>query len=137
MKVRGTIPMSLIMIGFLFSVAHGTKAAERFYVSPSGSGTACTSSSPCALWRVQSAAAGDTWILNDGVYDPIRLDNLHGTESQPITIRAENERQAYIKGPGGSYDVFTVSNSSWLIINGIRVSDTISSNPIGNPVFIH
>jgi parallel beta-helix repeat protein len=136
-NTRLPIRMGLIIIGFLVLFVHGTKAAATFYVSPNGSGTACTFSSPCALSRLQSAAAaGDTWILTNGVYRPIRLDNLHGNKSQPITIRADNERQAHVKGPGGSYEVFTVSNSSWLIIDGIRVSDTISLNPQASPVFI-
>jgi parallel beta-helix repeat protein len=125
------------IISGLLLFAYGTTAAETFYVSPNGSGTACTSSFPCALTRLQSAAAaGDSWVLNDGVYSPIRLINLHGTQSQPITLRAANERQAYVKGPGGSSDVFTVANSSWLIIEGIRVSDSISANPQAVPLFI-
>jgi parallel beta-helix repeat protein len=136
-NVRLPIRIGLVMIGSLFLVTHGTKAAETFYVSPNGSGTSCTSSSPCAVSRLQSGAmAGDTWILNNGVYNPIRLDNLHGTREQPITVRAAKEREAYVKGPGGSYEVFMVSNSSWLIIDGIRVSDSVSSNPQTSPVHI-
>ena len=101
----------------LFFIALSANAAT-YYISPG------ESLSEAAAQLV----AGDTLILRNGIYSPARIDGLNGTQSQPIRIKAENERMAHLKGQGGPTDVFNISNSSWLILEGFDVSDILSAS---------
>ena len=101
----------------LFFIALSANAAT-YYISPG------ESLSEAAAQLV----AGDTLILRNGIYSPARIDGLNGTQSQPIRIKAENERMAHLKGQGGPTDVFNISNSSWLILEGFEISDILSAS---------
>src|SRR5262245_52203861 len=107
-----SIPVSSALFFSLFFIALSANAAT-YYISPGQS--------------LSQAAAqlvpGDTLILRNGIYTPDRIDGLSGTQSQPITIKAENERMAHLKGRGGPTDVFNISNSSWLVLEGFEISD--------------
>jgi parallel beta-helix repeat protein len=81
----------------LASLAH----AESYYVSPDGSGSACTRAEPCALdTGAQSALAGDTVILMDGTYFTPLLPENSGTEKAWITFQADECALPIIEGPG-------------------------------------
>jgi len=80
---------------------------------------------------------GDELVLLDGVYEPggtgffdaVCTDPYswetaanHGTESSPITVRAQNERQAWLRGDG-SFFPFKVFGCSYWNFEGLRVSN--------------
>jgi hypothetical protein len=64
-----TISQVLFSFPFDFSEVKEAHAATDRYASPMGSGTACTSASPCALQTaLGQAVAGDTVIAMNGIY---------------------------------------------------------------------
>jgi hypothetical protein len=114
-----------------------TSAASAFYVSTGGSGSTCSSGSPCALSRLMSTSEprpspGETWILQDGTYN-ITGSNfvnlncasggnaLNGTASAPITLQADNERLAWLK-TNGLTPALRITSCNYWHINGLRFS---------------
>src|SRR5947199_1201589 len=92
------------------------------YVSPNGSGTTCSSASPCAISRIAIAAApGDTWALKNGTYSGsgsvLLLDSNYGvqngTQQNHIRVMAENPGSAILQGDGSAGHVLRVANLSW------------------------
>jgi hypothetical protein len=65
------------------------EAINSFYVSPNGSGTACSLASPCALVEgLDQAMPGDELVLYDGVYyEGEFYPPRSGTKGAPIVIR--------------------------------------------------
>jgi hypothetical protein len=113
-------------------------AGATFYISTSGSGSTCSNGAPCALTRLVSTSeprpsAGETWLLKDGTYDMASIGTialncaasggnaLNGTASAPITIQAENERQAWLKS-NGLQSALRLTNCNYWQVNGLRFS---------------
>ncbi len=82
-------------------------AATTYYASPTGSGSTCSSASPCTITGgLQKMSSGDTLILNDGTYTG--TSNLIGDYASPqvwppsgtsgsfTTIKAAHVGQAII-----------------------------------------
>src|SRR4051812_26276862 len=70
------------------STAPAASAATQRYASPTGSGTACSSASPCSIRQaVEDAAGGDEVIVNPGDY--------------PLTAALEKTAQITIHGVAG------------------------------------
>ena len=113
------------------------------YVSSSGSGSTCSSGSPCAVsYMIANAAAGDTWRFKDGTYPPISLNCLsnfrNGTSGSPITLTADNERQAFFLGNGQQDGTIFIANCSWLNLVGLYAeSADFNGSAEGNPLFIY
>jgi len=75
--------------------------AETYYVSPDGGGSACTRDEPCALnTGADSALAGETVILMDGVYTTPLLPENSGSPEAWITFQADECALPIIEGPG-------------------------------------
>ncbi|MCR4408333.1 MAG: right-handed parallel beta-helix repeat-containing protein, partial [Anaerolineae bacterium] len=74
--------------------------SKSYYVSPTGSGTECTLTGPCALsYAVSQAQAGEEIVLRGGVYyqDEISLPRS-GTSGAPIVIRGYDGETAILDG---------------------------------------
>jgi hypothetical protein len=73
------------------SIPAAASAATQRHASPAGSGTACTSASPCAIKHaVEAAGTGDEVIVNPGDYPvtvaDLRVDpgvTVHGVPGKP------------------------------------------------------
>ena len=77
-------------------------SASSYYVSPSGSGSQCTLSSPCSLTTgLGMPRPGDEVVLMDGVYSQTLYINRGGTASAPVVVRALNRRKAIIQLSNG------------------------------------
>jgi len=136
---------SLVVFVFLGGVFAPRLLAATLYVSTSGSGTTCSSVSPCALSRISTAAVpGDTWIVKNGTYSGTPALTLNcssgssnGTSSNPITVQAENERQAFLSGNGNG-PTMSVVNCSWWKYIGLRIegADNAGQTGSGSVVFI-
>ena len=50
----------------------------------------------------------------------------NGTQAQPITIRAENERKAHLHSTSGR-GILRVQNCGWCVFDGLYVSNTPSA----------
>lgn len=87
-ELRKLKSIFLVIVFFaLFSIAKSSQAAT-LYVSASGSGSACTEGTPCALSYAlgTKCVAGDTIILNSGTYaDDISLTSASKHSNLTIT----------------------------------------------------
>ena len=74
------------------------------FVSPTGSGNACSESAPCNVgtWLSTQAAAGKVLCMKDGVYkgesQMLTFSSRSGTSGNPITVRAINDGAVLIDG---------------------------------------
>ena len=75
-------------------------ALHSYYASPTGSGTQCSQSSPCALrGAIDLAQAGDEVVLGGGTYYEGGIDLLRsGTAGAPIVIRSYTGETATLDG---------------------------------------
>lgn len=73
---------------------------HSFYVSPSGSGTACSLLAPCALAEgLNQAGPGDEVVLRGGVYYEGEIDLPDsGTPGAPLVIRSDPGETAILDG---------------------------------------
>jgi hypothetical protein len=100
-----------------------------YYASPSGGGNGLSQSSPFKIanfWTV--GGAGKTLCLLDGVYadsssviDP--PDNLNGSASAPITVRALNDGKARIDGQGARRPI-VLNYNSWFVVEGVNANNS-------------
>ncbi len=116
------------------SVTSLSPYGTTYYVSPTGSGTSCTSGSPCAISRIASAGVaqpGDLWILQSGTYSTGISINCdagvnNGTAGAPITVQAQNERQAFLDTQG-NYGIKVYDCAYWNFVGlHIRQGDSAS-----------
>jgi parallel beta-helix repeat protein len=108
---------------------------HSYIVSPSGSGTACSQSSPCSLEEgLDQAQPGDAVILRGGVYyqDDTSLPRS-GTSGAPVVIRgyagetavldgADPDTFAWTASGGGVYQTtVNVADTHLVLANGQRL----------------
>lgn len=100
-----------------------SSTSQVFYVSPNGS-----DSDPGTLskpWRTISKSAstlvaGDTAIIMDGTYEEPEINVSHsGTQTRPITIRAQHKHQAILSSTSCNMGISV--NGSYVTIEDIRV----------------
>jgi len=92
---------------------------SEYFAAPTGTGTTCSSGSPCLLsTALGKANAGDRVTLKDGVYNEALILKKSGTAGSYITIRAEHDNQAVIRIPNNKIIARIWAN--YLIIHGIR-----------------
>ena len=124
----------------------GSSSGNTFYIAPNGSDSnAGTYSQPWKTWAnsFQRLNAGDTLIAKDGTYNGAQGNGYpnincaagqpykNGTSTQLITVRAENERQAFIDSNGSTYRSFWMQNCSYWKIEGLRIkSDDFNDGTI-------
>ncbi len=121
---------------------HPIPTGPRYYINPHGSDTnPGTQNEPWQTFdhATQQLNPGDTLILQDGTYTRhttgmLHINNLHGTPTAPITIIAENERQAHIKSEGYTSPIHIHSSSHLTLIgitaiHGDRSSDNGARSP--------
>jgi hypothetical protein len=106
------------IMGFITLVATwsiiATAEAASYYASPSGSGTACSSSSPCSLpTAIGKAGSGDTVIAKNGTYS-----GSFGSKANGVVIKAENKWGATLKN-NNDERIFAIDHSK-LTIKGFR-----------------
>src|SRR3989344_2717527 len=117
--------------------------AGTFYLSPTGLDTN-TGTSETSPWKtfakaIPALSPGDTLILRDGTYTYANSGQFqancatggnakNGVASAPITIKAENERRAFIQGTGaigsgGTASPFRFVSCSWWTAEGLRIEN--------------
>ena len=107
---------------------------ETYYISPGGLDTndGLSASFPWKTFAhaIPELQPGDTLILLDGIYSVSGGTGLpaitcgsnanNGTEGQPITIRAENERGALLESTGDWHHAFYMNGCSHWNVIGLR-----------------
>ena len=105
--------VGLIVLITACSITVSAEAAT-YYASASGSGTTCSSASPCSLQTaIGRAASGDTVIAKNGTYN-----GSFGTRAGGVVIKAENKWGATLKN-NSSIRIFSIDHSN-LTIKGFR-----------------
>lgn len=114
--------------------------ATTYYISPTGNNGApgTTASAPLGTFAfaVPKLQPGDNLVLLDGAYDETNsgflvMANVHGTSSQPITIKAQNERKAHIHNKGGVSSI-NISASSYVTFDGLQLSSQDNASAPGD-----
>jgi hypothetical protein len=131
--LRYIYPKSIAILGALalyISLPAMSLQAAIYYLSPNGSDSNAGTSSE-APWKtfdfaISQVRPGDSLNLLDGTYQlagngALNLTGVQGAASAPITIKAVNERRAWLKGDG-SVSTISMLNSSYIILDGLRVS---------------
>ncbi len=122
-----------LAVVFATSIIKSQVDAATYFISPTGSDS--YSGNSASPWKtfgfaIPKLRAGDTLILRNGTYNGSNsgYPNIscaagasNGTSGNPITISAENERQAHLQGSGP--DVFIMTNCSWWRVEGLRISN--------------
>jgi len=104
--------------------------ATTYYISPIGTDGACTTiNAPCKTFAyvIPLLVAGDTLILKNGTYTPsttgmISISGMNGSPSAWYTIKAENERAAFLQSDGTAYPVYVTGSSYWSF-EGLRAEN--------------
>ncbi|HVU51220.1 MAG TPA: hypothetical protein VHL80_11065, partial [Polyangia bacterium] len=116
--------------------AAGTFPVMTYYISPDGS-DGNPGTSPTAPWKtfghaLPALAPGSTLVLLDGTYTSGTTDLLqvfcgmnavNGTPAQPITVRAMNERQAFILGNGVAGAPVELSACANWVLEGLHAEE--------------
>jgi hypothetical protein len=135
---------SLALVGSLVSA---TAQATTYYLAPTGSNTSAGTSAG-APWKTFAHAipklnAGDTLLLMDGVYTKANAGTLSvncssnarsGDASRRITVKAEHERKAWLKGDGSYVPAFVKSCRYW-VFEGLHASSWDLNGPSNGGVF--
>jgi hypothetical protein len=126
------------VLAVFFSSVLDARSAS-FYISPGGSdgdsGTSSSSAWKTFNYAIPKLRPGDTLILLDGTYNE-RLfidcsrNASNGTEQSPITVKAQNERRAFIQGNGVDPPI-QLQNCSYWVIEGIRAESRDNPNVNG------
>jgi hypothetical protein len=72
-----------------------------------------------------SLVGGDTIpaLTANGLCNGVGANALCGTSSAPITIRAENSRQAKFVSPDGDGDVWAMNGLAWYVVDGLVIEN--------------
>jgi Right handed beta helix region len=114
------------------ALALGASAeATTRYVSPSGSGTACTSDSPYSLTTgLSQTAAGDTLILQGDDYDQDIGDQCPhipgGSAESPTTLQAAAGETVWLRGRLGI-------DHDYVVVDGINIDKQYTWTTCGIP----
>lgn len=124
----------ILLLTFCLSLSL-TAQGSSYYISPKGNDS--NSGSQAAPWKTFTHSIpilnpGDTLFLMNGTYNAAAgtgFINVNcssgandGTSGAPITVQAQNERQAHIQGDG-STEPFQIHNCSYWNVIGLYVSD--------------
>ena len=108
--------ISLLVVVFL---GHATAWGASYYVSPSGSGSTCSSGSPCSFTTgLNNAFAGDEVVAKNGTYNYSIQTVRSGSSGNPIVIRAENRHQAILNQSGGVQDISLDIDHNYITVQG-------------------
>lgn len=119
-KLSGVAMAAALGLALLFSSSKAI-GATSYYASPSGSGTACSLSVPCALSFAIGASgparAGDTLFLRGGTFSGHFVSSLVG-----VTVQSFPGELATIAGDGSANIVLIINGSSTTWI-GLEITD--------------
>jgi Right handed beta helix region len=140
---------TFVLVCLVLASTLSTAWSATYYVSPSGTNTAgaCVPGGQATSQMrntiaggVGCASPGDTVIVKDGEYGSTFLqcgtNASNGSNGAPITVRAEHERRAWIRGSGADVPLI-INYCAWWVWEGIRVSSADNpSNTSDGSVFV-
>ena len=130
--------MPTLILLFLLLVSVPGWAATRLVVASGGATTGDCTSTACTVARaITQAIPGDTITLANGTYSGSTTINCNsgaqnGTSLNRITLKATNERQAYLSGSGAAPLQFY--NCNFWTIEGLHLSNADNGGSVsGSP----
>jgi hypothetical protein len=120
MPARRTFALAALLAG-----AASAASAANLYVTPTGSdGTTCTLAAPCRQIRraLQLVNPGDVVNVADGSYLGFDVEDIHGTPTLPITVKAQGTGAVVTVTTDrpDNRDTIFVTFSSYVVIDGLR-----------------
>src|SRR6185295_16840315 len=116
-----TRPAFPFFAGLVLSVLAGAPArAANYYVSPTGSGSACSLAQPCREIRdaLNLVSADDTILVADGNYLFFVIDDIDGLPGQPISILAQGAGAVVTPSADpNDRDTIFITFSDWILID--------------------
>lgn len=110
---RSAMIVGLMLLMTACWITAGAEAAT-YYASASGSGTTCSSASPCSLQTaIGRAGSGDTVIAKNGTYS-----GSFGSKANGVVIKAENKWGATLNNSNDER-IFAIDHSN-LTVKGFR-----------------
>ncbi len=109
-------------------------STPTYYIAPTGKDTnAGTAQAPWKTFAfaISKLQAGDALVVLDGTYDATVTGYLNvdcsggaknGTAAKPITVRAANERAAFLLGNGSGRPIL-LQNCAYWTLEGLRAED--------------
>ncbi len=118
-----TLSLSLLL-GLFGPVWPARAQGQTFYVDPAGSNTTGNGSAASPWRTIQQAAAqvnaGDTVVINPGIYAGGIVVDTPGTAAAPITFRAGGSG-AIIDGSGSERDAFFITEADYIVLDGLTI----------------
>jgi hypothetical protein len=128
-RVVVVVAMAGALVGLAAVVSMAVTGGSTLYASVSGSGTTCTSGSPCTLTEaLSSAASGDTVDLAPGTYQP-EVDTSF-TISISITVQPTTPG-SMVTLEGNGAGVLAVNSSLTATVSGLSIEDGSASTDGG------
>lgn len=97
---------------------------QTYYVDPDGSDETGDGSQGnpwrTIVYAATQVAAGDMVLVNPGTYDGGIVVDTDGTETAPITFRA-NGAGVVIEGSGGDRDAFFITEADYIVVEGFTI----------------
>jgi hypothetical protein len=115
----------LLVLAFVVQTEPAVALGQAYYVDAAiGSDDTGDGSETDPWGTIQYAAAqigaGDTVLINAGVYDGGTVVNTSGTAGEPITFRA-NGSGVIIEGSGGDQDAFFITEADYIVVEGLTI----------------
>lgn len=134
MNLRALVPASLVAL----LAAQGAARANDYYMATNGNDNpAGTSSAPWATLQgsVPKLHPGDRLLIADGTYNQsFNATGINGAAGSPITIAAQHEGAAILKGPGplavgqSGTPLFGLTSSSYVTLVGLAAEDSTGAD---------
>ena len=133
LTIKLLVSFAVVISGATFTASRTAAAAScTHYATPSGTGNGTSASQPFKIANFWSVARpGHTLCLLDGQYTGSASminppDNLSGTSSARITVRALNDGKVWINGQGKYYPVQLYYNN-YFTIEGVNASNSAAT----------
>jgi hypothetical protein len=121
MKKVITILVLLILTAWTIPTA---SLGDTYYVDPTGSDSTGNGSVlhpwGSIVYAATQVSAGDTVLINPGIYSGGVYVNTGGTPAEPVTFQA-NGTGVVIEGSGGERDAFYIENADYVLVDGLTI----------------
>jgi parallel beta-helix repeat protein len=121
MKKVITILVLLILTAWITPTA---ALGDTYYVDPTGSDSTGNGSVlhpwGSIVYAATQVSAGDTVLINPGIYSGGVYVNTGGTPAEPVTFQA-NGTGVVIEGSGGERDAFYIEDADYVLVDGLTI----------------
>jgi len=121
---REAVILALVLLGLSCGSPKAIAQGRTYYVDPAGSDASGDGSEAHPWLTIQHAAdqvaAGDTVLINPGIYQGGITVDRGGTATDPITFRA-HAQGVVVGGSGGERDAFFITYADYVVVEGLTI----------------